>query len=75
MRRHRREPAHSVLDRASAVLLLPWRSWPCTTGCRAGLPPRFFRLIIGGRSLFSISESARRDASGISVRRYGRRRD
>ena len=43
------EPAQSVLDRASTVLPLPWRH--CITGCHAGLPPRFFRLIIGGRSV------------------------
>jgi hypothetical protein len=36
------EPAQSVLDRASMVLPLPWRS--CITGCRAGLTPRSFSL-------------------------------
>src|SRR6516164_418298 len=39
------QSAQSVLDRASMVLRLPWRH--CTTT----LLPRFFRLIIGGRSL------------------------
>src|SRR5947207_11470598 len=42
------ELAQSVLDRASTVLPLPWRQR--IIGCRAGLPPRFFCLIIGGRS-------------------------
>src|SRR5207253_5578480 len=46
---------------------LPWRPRPCTTGCHAGLPPRFFCLIIGGRSLSSASESCPDGERGSAV--------
>src|SRR5207249_5129277 len=35
------EPAQSVLDRASTVLPLPWRSWPCTKVVTRGYRPAF----------------------------------
>src|SRR4029077_7456357 len=64
------EPAQSVLDRASTVLPLPWRPWPCTTGCHAGLPPRFFLLdhwwevrSLQRRVWFDLAAHAARDLS------------
>ena len=49
------EPAQSVLDRASTVLPLSWRHRPIRVS--RGVIARFFRLIIGGRSVSSGSQS------------------
>jgi hypothetical protein len=65
MRRHRRSRRKASLTERARCYPLPWRHY--TTGCRAGLPPRFFCLIIGGRSSPSSGESANHRFRGSAL--------